>query len=116
VIWSINAKNDPYLTFDYEKVDEGFVRIDEIESLEAYLNTSLIPAYKDDVANSKDGAYYVTISGEEDDEKVVVAIGPRELNSYNNDANVYKTFYGDTENITTVDYTGYGSGIAYVSY
>lgn len=114
-IWYTDAITDPDADFDYEDFEDRFVRIDEIEGIINYVDPSLFPSsYFDKKGMKMDGAYYATLSGEEGREKVVVAIGPRELYNYTNDSRVYETFYEDIEEITETDYTGIGSGIAYV--
>lgn len=112
-IWYTEALNGAY---EYKNVEKSFIRLDEIDGIYDYVNTSLVPS---SYGKSHDeGAYYVTVVGEEEGFKgrIVVAIGPKDLtgNRGYKDGNMFEIFFGELEEPISVDYAGVNSGIAYV--
>lgn len=116
-MWYQEAVNTNY--YEYENVEESFVRLDEVDGFDNYIDTNMIP-----ISYGGDGAYYVTIVGEENNNpRAVVAIGPENLQSAfhiasymsNEDSGLFDTFF-ETKLIENpyVTYVGGDSGIAYV--
>ena len=96
--------------YEYKNVENSFVKLDEVDGLDMYVDTYMVPD-----TYSENGAYYVTIVGEEhNNPKAVVAIGPENLYSARGDYGLSDTFYGDIDENVEVTYTGGTSGIAYV--
>lgn len=98
--------------YDYDNFTDSFVRIDELDGIELYVDPDLEPrSYGYD---GEDGAYYATVTDEGPSGKVVVAIGPENLYSARGDYGLADTFYGDIDENVEMTYTGGTSGIAYV--
>ncbi len=119
-IWHTDATMDPInLNFNVEDVENDFVRVDEIEGFEEYMDIMDNEPICYGKSIGKDGAYYATIINEDklSQIKVVIAIGPKELNEVpKKDKSFYATFNGNLEEFGTseVTYDGNGSGIAWV--
>jgi len=109
--------SDLEVKLDAKQLENKFTRIDEIKYLDQYVDTYKEPtSYSDDRGRTLEGAYYVTVINEDTiNNKIVVAIGPKDLNSASrNDSNFNDVFYGDLDGINEATYYGEGSGIAYV--
>jgi len=117
-LWFTDATTDMKLKELYNEEDliDGFVRIDRVERLDEYLDTSLTPrSYQPNRRRAPvDAAYYVHVAnGISSDSQVIVAIGPETLSNTDDDM-LKEIFYEDLEEPIETNYDGSASGIAYV--
>ena len=108
-IWYVEAQSDPTLGINYEDVEKGFVKLDEIEGFEEYMYVTEPTSCRDRRGNLIENQnYYVTIINEEEPtySKVVVAIASEDDN--------LNRIYRDEDDIDSADYDGTEAGIAYI--
>lgn len=108
--WYVDAKLDPMFSYNTEEVENGFVKLDEIDGIDTYIFTEYIPtSYIDNTGTSSISQhYYATIINEDEsgEEKVVVAIASEDDN--------LNRIYNDEDDISVANYDGIGVGIAYI--
>lgn len=108
-IWYVEALSDPSIDVNYEEVEKGFVKLDEIEGLEEYMFATEPTSYRNRRGNLVENqSYYVTIINEDEptESKIVVAIASESDN--------LNRIYRNEDDIDTANYDGTEAGIAYI--
>ena len=109
-IWYTEAMFEPEVDYNTEEVEDGFVKLDDIENIEYYVDNYLTPtSYSDRKGRRVESQdYYVTIINEEErsEAKVVVAIASETDN--------LNRILGNIDVNDVADYDGSKAGIAYI--
>lgn len=103
-IWYTDDIVDAGIDYNCEEINDGFVKLDEMESLDQYLDVTLAPSsYRDRYGKITEADYYVAMT---DDDKIVVAIASEEDN--------LNSIFRRIDSTDEADYYGMEAGIAYI--